>query len=297
MLFGEHAVLHGRLAIVCAIDRRLRVTLKPRRDTTLRIASALGPLETDVRRPATDPRFRFALAAIERFRDRLDKGFDLEFESDFPPTIGFGSSAAATVATLAALHAWLGPRAAPPAIAAEGREVVRAVQGAGSGADVAASALGGVLACRAEPPATARLGHDLPLAAVYAGYKTPTPEVIARVEAARSANPPLYDALYDAIELVSQEASGALTSRDWPGLGRLMNVGHGLMEALGVSDARLAAIAHALRACPGVHGAKISGSGLGDCVVALGRPEKPPPGLEVMALDVAREGLRREARA
>ena len=42
MISGEHAVLHGRHALVGAVDQRVRVMLTPRADDTIRICSALG---------------------------------------------------------------------------------------------------------------------------------------------------------------------------------------------------------------------------------------------------------------
>ena len=42
MLMGEHAVLHGKKALVCAIDQRISVSLTPREDARISIVSALG---------------------------------------------------------------------------------------------------------------------------------------------------------------------------------------------------------------------------------------------------------------
>ena len=50
-----------------------------------------------------------------------------------------------------------------------------------------------------------------------------------------------------------------------------MNIHQGLQSALGVSNSRIEEIVYALREAPGIDGAKISGSGLGDCVVGVGQ--------------------------
>ena len=49
-----------------------------------------------------------------------------------------------------------------------------------------------------------------------------------------------------------------------------MDVNYDLQEALGVSNEILAELVFALRKFKHISGAKISGSGLGDCVIALG---------------------------
>ena len=80
MLMGEHAVLRGQPAIVCAIDRRITATLRPLSDDTIRLHSALGEHETTLSELAPDDTFRFVLAAIRRLRDRLPGGFTLDIE-------------------------------------------------------------------------------------------------------------------------------------------------------------------------------------------------------------------------
>ncbi len=273
MLFGEHAVLQGKLALACAVTRRLRVELVPRGDAHVFVHSDLGRYESPLHELAPDPRFRFVLAAIGRHAAELPGGFDLRIASDFPPDLGLGSSAAVTVATLAALGAWLAADPDREALCRAARTVIREVQGPGSGADAAASVFGGIVAYHMEPMRIRRLPAHSPLTVVYAGRKTPTADVVARVEAARARFPELYAGLFDLVDRVALGAQEALLSGDWDRVGELMNVGHGLMEALGLCDADLAAIVHALRAAPGVRGAKISGSGLGDCAVALGEAE------------------------
>ena len=42
MLLGEHAVLHGFRSVVCAINRRMQITLTPLPEAVIEIESALG---------------------------------------------------------------------------------------------------------------------------------------------------------------------------------------------------------------------------------------------------------------
>lgn len=294
MLLGEHAVLHGRLAVVCAVDRRVRATLLPRGDGLVRISSALGEHHTDVEALASHPRLKFAMAAIGAHRGRLKSGFDLQFASEFSHTIGFGSSAAITVATHAALRAWLGLGDDLEEIFMAARGTIREVQGMGSGADVAASVFGGVVGYRAEPVEIHPVAVSFPLTAVYSGSKMPTPEVIAVVEARRAKEPQRFAELFMQMEQVSFAALAALRAGDWKRVGGLLNEGQELMESIGVSTCRLDAIVTALRSDPGITGAKISGSGLGDCAVGWGRARKDVGVGETIPVNVEAEGLRRE---
>lgn len=294
MLFGEHAVLHGRRALVAAVSSRIRVTLKPRPDEDIRIVSALGEFVTRRDRIGEFPPLRFVLGAIAGQAAALPSGLDLTVESGFSETIGFGSSAAVTVATAAALRAWRTGSFQAADVFRDAVRVVRQVQGVGSGADVAASCYGGIVSYRAEPLEVERLGATHPLVAVYSGSKMPTADVIRIVESRRAAHPALFEKLYELVEANTNAAAGAIVRGDWAEAGTLMNFAHGLMDAMGVSNHPLSAIVHALRADPGILGAKISGSGLGDCAVGLGAVGRPDFPYAVMPVAVAGQGVMRE---
>lgn len=273
MLLGEHAVLHGHRALVMAVDRRLRVALTPRADNRLTIESALGRHETDLASIAPHPSFRFILESVRRFADRLPSGFDVQVESTFSHEIGYGSSAAVTVATVAAVRRLAALDESVEIIRDDAIAVIRAVQGRGSGADAAASAHGGVVAYRAEPRQARVLPARLRLLAVYCGYKTPTPEVIRRVEATWRNRPDALAEVYRRIDACTGAGIDALERQDFPAFGAALNQGQALMAELGVSTPELDAILARLRADPGILGAKISGSGLGDCAIGLRAPD------------------------
>ncbi|MBR6021361.1 MAG: mevalonate kinase [Kiritimatiellae bacterium] len=276
MLMGEHAVLRGEPAVVCAIGKRIRVALSPREDGKVTMHSALGTHETTVEELAADESFRFVVGALRAERDAgeggLGEGMDLDIRSEMSHQMGLGSSAAVTVATLAAVAAARGEEVDAGKLVERGTAVVRRAQGGrGSGADVAASAYGGVLRYYMESQEALRLPVKPELTLLYSGYKTPTAEVIARVEEARKRDTALYDALDGLIGETVRRAVDAAVAGDLETVGRMMDMNHGLMDALGVNDARLSELTYALRGDSQVLGSKISGSGLGDCAVGLGR--------------------------
>lgn len=291
MLFGEHAVLHGHRALCAAVNRRLRVTACARSDRRVTIQSALGEREMALDALDATPPFQFATACVAEARSGLAGGVDLRIESEFRDDLGLGSSAAVTVATLAALDALAGRTVQAEDLHRRGTSVIRAVQGVGSGTDVAASVLGGIIAYRAEPVALRRIASSMPLTVVYSGAKEKTAAVIARVDRLQRAHPEAVEGVYTAMDRVAGEAEMAIAAGDWPRVGELMMMGHGLMEALGVCNARLQEILQALRGAPGIHGAKISGSGLGDCLIGVGDAGGVLPG-ERLDVAVSGEGVR-----
>jgi len=294
MLMGEHAVLRGRRALVAAVSRRLRVHAQARTDGRLRIHSVLGELEVglgaiEVRKP-----FEFVLSAVASRAADLGGGLELRVESDFSDQVGLASSAAVAVATHQAISEIAREPASRDAVFQRSLETIRAVQGMGSGADAAAAVWGGVVLYRAEPREVMPLNADPPLTVLYAGYKTPTRQVVRGVEHRRQAEPLKYARIDQAMEDATAEAHLALREQDWPRLGRAMNAQHSLLVELGVCDDTMARMVELLRAQPGIHGAKISGSGLGDCVIGLGHCNLPPSPYAQIPLTVAQEGVRVE---
>ncbi|WP_210396893.1 mevalonate kinase [Motiliproteus sediminis] len=273
MLMGEHAVLFGHRAIVCAVDQRIHIRLKPLASRLVQIESALGDYESSLDALHDDKRLQFVLHAVRQLRDRIPSGFNLSIRSDFSHQVGLGSSAAVTVAVVAALYYWLDTDLDRQQVFDSARETVLQVQGRGSGADIAAATFGGAVAYRAKPVEYHPLKAAPPLSLCYAGYKTPTPEVLRRVASARNLSPNLYDELYRLMGEVSERAIAAFEEQDWDQFGWLMNYYHGLLDSLGVNDRVMADMVARMREAEGVLGAKISGSGLGDCAVALGRLE------------------------
>lgn len=284
MLMGEHAVLFGCRAIVCAVEQRMHVSLSPRQDKRVSIDSALasysGTLE-QISEPHSDThivKLAFVFAAIRTINP--ERGFDLTIHSAFSHTVGLGSSAAVTAATVAVLMQYKYGNFSAEAVFDNGLKVIHSVQQRGSGSDLAASVFGGMVGYTATPrqidslikPTVNEQNNSKALPVLdlfYCGYKTPTPAVLAMVEHASKAFPEIYQAIYRQMHQVTLAAEKAIKHSDWEKLGQLMNIYHGLMDALGVSDAQLSALVYQARNKRNVLGAKISGSGLGDCIITL----------------------------
>lgn len=272
MLFGEHAVLCGSHAVVCGINRYITVNLIPRDDQIINISSSLfGECEQKINNFNIVAPFQYVLAAIETYLKQLKYGFDLLIESEIPPQVGLGSSAAVTVATLSVLEQWLCPRQPNSrSLFNNAKQVVQKVQGIGSAADVAASTFGGIIAYRIDPLTIKQLVNTPPLVVVYSGNKVSTKDVVQQVISFQNKHKNLFYGLYNSIDECVQNAIEAINNGDWLRLGELMNIHQGIQDSMGVNNKILSELIFALRQHPDVYGAKISGAGLGDCVIGLG---------------------------
>lgn len=292
MLMGEHSVLQGGRALSAAVNRRVTVLLRRRPERRISIESSLGQIETSLDNPEYGGKFDFVLRALGRIADHMEEGISAEICSDIPATVGLGSSAAVTVATCAAARALAGLESSRGLVMDEAVSVVRAVQGKASGADCAASVWGGAVGYRIDPLECVPLDRDCPLTLVYCGYKRKTAEVIELVGQRRRLFAEGFNKLDELVSMTVSEGIAAFAGGQWERLGFLMDFNHGLMESMGVANRDLARIVHRLRAQEGILGAKISGSGLGDCAVALGTPPANADlGGERIEVEIDRKGV------
>ena len=295
MLLGEHAVLHGHPCLVAAIDRRVRVSISPRNDGMVTIASALGDYEGDRDDLPDHSSFRFAIGALRHLPDALPGGMDALIEADMPPTIGFGTSAAVTAAMVAALDMSMHGKLSLDDSFTHAQTVIRQVQGRGSGADAAASIYGGIVYFQMGDTPRVVIDHMAqPITALYCGYKTPTPVVINHVIDAWAGRESECAALYKKMEVAVNQGRAALMSGDHSAFGKTLNAGNDLMRELGVSTPELDICVDLLRNQADIYGAKISGSGMGDCVVGWGKAKPSFSLFEQFDSVTAREGIRIE---
>jgi len=311
MLIGEHAVLYGGHALVCAVDQRILATLRPRQDKIIKLISNMaGEIAVDLAKlnpTLVDkmPEWRFVLAAILSERKNIKSGFELRIESQQKDPIGLGSSAAVSVVTLGLLWCllkknWIGESAEDKSILCKKViALIRSIQGRASGADVAASVFGGVLSYKMRPLQVEKLALSLPLTVVYSGHKVTTKDVLENVAIHAKRAPKAFTLLYETMAAVASQAGIALQNGNIVVFGELMNVYHGLLDALGVNNAVLSELVYALRSDENIYGAKISGAGMGDCVIALGESVITFPqnkaeeekGVRTIAAEVTERGL------
>ena len=92
--------------------------------------------------------------------------------------------------------------------------------------------------------------------------------MVAGVRQRRADTPSHFDALFDQMDELSRRGAKYLQTGDWAALGALMNICHGLLNAIGVSTPALERMVSIARAA-GASGAKLTGAGGGGSIVAL----------------------------
>lgn len=292
MISGEHAILRGELGLVAALDKRIHVELTPRADQQVVIQSdTLGDYQADLAALPMESRFSFVLATVESLRNKLPSGFNLKIRSEFSHQMGLSSSAAVTVATLAVLVQFSQLSCSEMDLFYRARNIIQQVQKTGSGADIAAAVFGGIQAIQCAPLVIEAVpSGDFAWHLVYTGYKTATSEVVAKVNSDCGQNPEFYRGVFKAIGAASQKIKQALQTKDNSLLGEWLNRHSGLQAAMGLVCTKSQRILDDCLGLEQVYGAKLSGSGLGDCVLVLG--ELPAAYFsQQMAVTIGSKGL------
>jgi mevalonate kinase len=275
IVFGEHAVVHGRPELVLAIDLVTQVVAR---------AGEIPLLEGDADAARAHP---YLNEALRRLWPAGSEPLEWTTISRIPRAAGLGSSAAFTSAVAASLLAARGG-ADRSILAEQSFAIERGAQGVGSPGDTSASVAGGLVAVNAGagPPLwELHAGEQHWLVrrvrdpgwvwlVAYSGVPRSTAEAVRAV--GRRLEQPDGPKLLDAFEEIARQGIDAVGREERSETGRWMNENQRLLREVGVSHPRLEALLEAVG--PAVEGAKLTGAGAGGSIVAL-----PKAGREVEA--------------
>ena len=272
ILFGEHFVVYGTKAILCAIDRRITATSELIDEDEIRIRSEIGDYESPLEIPEADRRApRFMKPFLHLAREALgrsgkSRGIELRLESEIPPGIGLGSSSAACVAAAASCAGLFG-RESREEILRRAVDAERTIFEDASGADTAVSALGGLVAYTKS--GMERIDSKGGLSLIIANSKQvhSTREEVLKVRGFKEKNEQAFAELCREEAAIVDSALPLLASGDLRALGKLMTRNQEMLRRIGVSTERLdMLVGEAARTS---YGAKITGAGGGGCIIAL----------------------------
>ena len=259
MLLGEHAVVYGYPCIVTAVDKRLFVE-----------AEIINKKDDEIITPQVKES-RFVLETIADFKEKfkIKKSVKVVTNGDFSHNVGLGSSSAVTVATFVALSSLFKVSISKREIFDLSYKVNLKIQGVGSGFDIAAATYGGILYFVSGGKVIEPLNIDsLSLVVGYSGVKADTPYYVRRVAETFKLKQQKLQEIFKKISKLVELAKISLTRKNFEDLGKLMTENHNLLRKLGVSIDILDKMVEAALDASAL-GAKLSGAGGGDCMIAL----------------------------
>lgn len=281
MLLGDHAVLYNHPCLVTSVNQRMKAIVEVLDEPKFQLEAEDVKI-TEYKKPLKDlgigdiPRgARFVEIAVKNIskKYRLKSGLRIITKSEFSPRLGFGSSSASTVCTVKAISELFNLNLTSKEIFDLSYRTILDIQGTGSGFDVAAGVYGGTIYFLTGGKTIESLAiNHLPLIIGYSGIKADTVTLINQVKEKAEKYPKIIKKIYSTIEELVELAKVKLLEKDLQSFGELMDINQGFLEALGVSSGKLANMIYAARSA-GAYGAKLSGAGGGDCIIAIA-PEK-----------------------
>ena len=268
ILLGEHSVVYGHPAVAMPLhDLQMRATATPMTGPSmLRSLDYSGPMGD------SGPGFACIARAFEvarEFSGRMDQSFEIVTTSDFPHERGMGSSAAAAGAVIRAVLDACGREASADELFALTQMAEQVAHGRPSGLDAAATS--------SPSPIRFQGGQIRPLAQRIEGARLviadsgvhgSTREAVGGLRERYENDPDNIGPRINRLGALTQNAIMALDQADAPALGVAMDEAHAVLTELSLSLPILDDLTEAARSA-GALGAKLTGGGLGGCVIAL----------------------------
>lgn len=277
ILFGEHFVVYGNPAILASINRRITVKAHPIGEdkivirSDIRIAgeyssSGFRTIEGGIEAKATlDPLHN----AIRQALSTRKAGIEIDVSSTVPPGIGLGSSAAACVATVAAVNSLFQKKLSRQKICELAIESERLIHRNSSGADCYVSTFGGLIQySKAKGFRKVQARSPLVLVVASTGVRHSTGDLVTGVKKFKDRNRSLFASLAKQAADICAQAQIAIASGKRKKIGELMNENQAILRQIGISHYKADDL---IDICgkAGALGTKITGAGGGGAVIAL----------------------------
>ena len=275
ILFGEHSVVYGEPAIAGAVNKRTYVEISESKTnkSILKSYDLNFEAELDTKHKKYNLKrgkpgiIRYILEAFNKVHDHSP--VVMKLSSNVPIGSGLGSSAAVTVATLAALYRFHNIRFNKKSLAHDAHMVEQAVQGIASPLDTLVSTYGGLVYLSRNKKVEHFKGNfNAPFVVGYTTKHGNTGKMVKDVKLLKNRNPKIIDPVISSMGQLTNYAKQTILKRDFNKIGELMNINHGFLDVLGVSTVELSRMVYTAREC-GAIGSKITGSGGGGSIIAL----------------------------
>lgn len=271
ILFGEHFVVYGQKAILCSIDKRVKITSVKTDDPTISVTSNLGKICISSSKPIAEvnspllPFIYIAKKMINKFHH--DGGLRITIESDIPSGVGLGSSSACCVAAAGSISK-LFTKYSKDDILKLAIEAEKTIFKDTSGADCTVSTYGGIIEYD-KRTGFKKISTKKDLHLIIINTKIPhsTKKVVKKVKEFIDKNKKTFSMLCDEEKKLVEKVSLALKSDDLKVIGEAMIQNQKYLDQIGVSNKTLDSIMNDANKTS--FGSKITGAGDGGCVISL----------------------------
>ena len=276
ILFGEHFVVHGVKAILCAINKRAIVISKKNETQNIFIKSSLGentiPISESLDNIESTFKPFFFIAKKIINENNFSNGIDIEIQSEIPIGAGLGSSSACCVAAALSISN-LFSKLDKNQILELAIEAEKTIFPNTSGADCTVSVFGGIIDYQKDNGyKIIETNHEFNFIVVNSKKSHSTNIVVNRVNEFKNENKKIFDDLCDEESKLIEKAVDSIQKFDLETIGKCMAQNQIFLEQLGVSNDLLLSIVKLVE--KETFGAKITGAGDGGCIIALTEKNK-----------------------
>ncbi|NDB88070.1 MAG: mevalonate kinase [Thaumarchaeota archaeon] len=270
ILFGEHFIVYGGKAILCAIDKRITVESEIVNSDTIQIDSDLGSITVSKSEPVdkVDAKFRSVIFIAQKMLKQFNSksGLKISIRSEIPAGVGLGSSSACCVASAGSI-AGLFTRYSKQEILNLALEGERTVFERASGADTASCTFGGIVEYTKQGTKNLDLSPKFQLIIANSKIVHSTSDVVARVKQFKESKSDEFAILCDNESALIEEVLDALEKNNSKEIGEKMTVNQAHLQKIGVSNKTLDLMLQSVKAVS--YGAKLTGAGDGGCIIVL----------------------------
>jgi len=271
VLLGEHAVVYGRHAIAAPVPLAIKALVEDC-DEGIHIMIPRWGVEYQLaKNPAERRSFERSAGVILDKLGLSNRGMRIEVFPEVPRGMGLGGSAAMAVAIVRALDKHFKLGLSDDEVNRLAFESEKVAHGSPSGIDNTVATYNRAIVFRAgDPPLVEPLAIVEPIPAVIgmSGYEGLTAKTVGRVREAWEQDRRLYERIFDQIDALTLRGVQAIADNDLSLLGELMNICHGMLNALQVSTPELEELVTIARE-NGALGAKLTGGGGGGSIIAI----------------------------
>ena len=269
ILFGEHFVVYGVKAILCAIDKRITVSAEKTKERKISIISNIGKLELEKNISLSEinsPLKPFYFLANKIIKNH-DTGIEIIVESDIPLGVGLGSSSACCVAGAAAISR-LFSNTTKEEILKLAIEAEKTIFQNTSGADCTVCTYGGIMEYDKENGfTTIESQPNFHLVIANSNIEHSTEVVVAAVKEFKEKNEIEFTTLCNKESKLVGEVLKEIKENNIKEIGNRVTQNQEYLEKIGISNDKLRDMIKIGK--NGSFGAKITGAGGGGCIFAL----------------------------
>ncbi|ERI94772.1 mevalonate kinase [Clostridiales bacterium oral taxon 876 str. F0540] len=267
ILVGEHAVVYGKPAIAMRFPLKAKAIIHRINGPTILESSVYsGPIDS------LPDKMKGISTCIKKTLQYLNHDCDelyIKIDSAIPLGRGLGSSAAVAIAIVRALASFYGKEFTQKELFSLVHVAETYAHGNPSGIDMASElSESPIWFQKGKEISTLKMKENLYIVVGDTGRVGDTRTAVENVKKNYDSDPAKIEGAIEEIERIAIETKAALINGDMYLLGNLLNRNQEELMTMGVSDEGLNKLIKAARNA-GALGAKLTGGGLGGCMIAL----------------------------